>query len=163
MPKGEKLILTEVEKQLQWSREGGPCGSHDCQYSCSMRSTGTEQVKEGFELGTEVPHLPAMTLRDRSATTPVNSQCRTQANPRKKQLWASGRDMCLQWNRGFCPLPTGQRQAQLQHLWPSRSPGSRSWSWQQQINTGCNHRQWTTGLGQHSADQIRGRSQPPFV
>ena len=66
------------------------------------------QAAEGFAWGTEAPHLSTVVLRDRPPQLQQYGQRRTsqaangQVGQRSRPLGASGRELCLQWNRGFC-------------------------------------------------------------
>jgi len=62
------------------------------------------QAAEGFPWGTDAPHLSTVVLRDRAAAAPVATNTARQKGGRSGQrpVGPSGREVCLQYNRGQC-------------------------------------------------------------
>ena len=80
------------------------------------------QAKQGFPWGTDAPHLGTVMLRDRGPQlAPQQKKATTGGNAnRSRPIGPSGKELCLQFNRGTCHYGT---RCQYEHLWQQRSRG----------------------------------------
>lgn len=59
------------------------------------------QAASGFRWGSDTPHLSTVSLREK-ATHGTQQQRQGNATTKRRPVAASGKEICLQWNRGYC-------------------------------------------------------------
>ena len=89
---------------------------------------GVQTTKQGFPWGTDAPHLGTdghaagpwvtadTTAEEGDNLTGVNSN-------RSRPIWPSGKELCLQFNRGTCHYGARCQYEHVEHLWQQRSRG----------------------------------------